>query len=94
MRSVGRPAARGKAGTAAFSWRSVAPAAARGPARDVEFAAPRLTSVHIPSHEVTLAGLNWLLNRCYDMALPVARQFEISVTWRASVAAPPTRKRS
>jgi LacI family transcriptional regulator len=59
-----------------------------------EFAAPRLTSVHIPSHEVTLAGLNWLLNRCYDMALPVARQFDISVSWRASVAAPPARKRS
>ena len=59
-----------------------------------EFAAPRLTSVHIPSHEVTLAGLNWLLNRCYDMALPVERRFDITVTWRASVAAPPARKRS
>ena len=58
------------------------------------FAAPRLTSVHIPSHEVTLAGLNWLLNRCYDAELPVSRQFDISVTWRASVAAPPARKRS
>lgn len=59
-----------------------------------EFAAPRLTSVHIPSHEVTLAGLNWLLNRCYGQQLPVARQFDISVTWRASVAAPPSRKRA
>ncbi len=58
-----------------------------------EFAAPRLTSVHIPSREVALAGLNWLLNRCYDMALPVSRQFEISISWRASVAAPPSRKR-
>lgn len=58
------------------------------------FAAPRLTSVHIPSHEVTLAGLHWLLNRCYDLALPVSRQFDISVTWRASVAAPPPRKRN
>ena len=58
-----------------------------------EFAAPRLTSVHIPSREVTLAGLNWLLNRCYDMALPIARQFEISVAWRASVAAPAPRRR-
>jgi LacI family transcriptional regulator len=59
-----------------------------------EFAAPRLTSVHIPSHEVTLAGLNWLLNRCYEMALPVSRQFDVAVTWRASLAAPPSRKRS
>ncbi|RTL23342.1 MAG: LacI family transcriptional regulator [Burkholderiales bacterium] len=57
------------------------------------FAAPRLTSVNIPSREVTLAGLNWLLNRCYDMALPVAREFEITVSWRASVAAPPPRRR-
>ena len=58
------------------------------------FAAPRLTSVHIPSHEVTLAGLHWLLNRCYDLDLPVARAFDISITWRASVAAPPARKRN
>lgn len=58
-----------------------------------EFAAPRLTSVHIPSHEVALAGVHWLLNRCYALELPVQRQFEISVTWRASVAAPPARKR-
>jgi len=53
-----------------------------------EFAAPRLTSVHIPSREVTLAGLNWLLNRCYEADLPVSRQFDITVTWRASLAAP------
>lgn len=58
-----------------------------------EFAAPRLTSVHIPSHDVALAGLHWLLNRCYGLALPVARQFDIGVTWRASVAAPASRKR-
>jgi LacI family transcriptional regulator len=57
------------------------------------FAAPRLTSVHIPSREVTLAGLHWLLNRCYGMELPVDRRFDITVTWRASVAAPPTRQR-
>lgn len=52
------------------------------------FAAPRLTSVHVPNDEVALAGLHWLLNRCYDMALPVKRKFDISVTWRASLAAP------
>lgn len=59
-----------------------------------EFAAPRLTSVHIPSREVALAGLHWLLNRCYGMDLPVSRQFDITVSWRASVAAPVSRKRS
>lgn len=53
-----------------------------------EFAAPRLTSVHVPSHDVALAGLHWLLNRCYGLELPVERHFDISVTWRASVAAP------
>lgn len=56
------------------------------------FAAPRLTSVNIPSHAVTLAGLHWLLNRCYGMALPVRRQFDITVSWRASVAAPASRR--
>jgi LacI family transcriptional regulator len=57
-----------------------------------EFAAPRLTSVHVPTREVTLAGLHWLLNRCYQLELPVARNFEVSVTWRASVATPAARR--
>jgi len=54
-----------------------------------EFSAPRLTSVHIPMREVTVAGVHCLLNRCYDAGLPVVRDFPISVTWRASVAPPP-----
>ncbi len=53
-----------------------------------DFAAPRLTSVHVPTHDVTESGLHWLLNRCYGLDLPVQRKFKISVTWRASVAAP------
>ena len=53
-----------------------------------EYSAPRLTSVHIPLREVTLCALNWLLNRTYGSTLPVVREFPISVTWRASVAAP------
>jgi LacI family transcriptional regulator len=57
------------------------------------FAAPRLTSVHIPSHDVALAGLHWLLNGCYGLALPVTREFEISLAWRASVAATAARQR-
>jgi LacI family transcriptional regulator len=57
-----------------------------------EYSAPRLTSVHIPLREVTVSGLNCLLNRCYDSLLPVAREFPVNVTWRASVAMRPSRR--
>ena len=57
--------------------------------QSAEYSAPRLTSVHIPLREVTVSGLNYLLNRCYDSLLPVQREFPINVTWRASVAMPP-----
>lgn len=61
------------------------------------FSAPRLTSVHMPWREMTLNGLNALLNRCYDLQRPVARTFPVSVTLRASLArleAPPAAKSS
>jgi LacI family transcriptional regulator len=54
-----------------------------------EFSAPRLTTVHIPWRDVTLSGLNALLNRCYGGARPVGHDFPISVTRRASVADAP-----
>jgi LacI family transcriptional regulator len=54
-----------------------------------EFSAPRLTTVHIPWRDVTLSGLNALLNRCYGGARPVRRDYPISVTQRASVADAP-----
>jgi LacI family transcriptional regulator len=57
--------------------------------QSAEYSAPRLTSVHIPLREVTVSGLNCLLNLCYDSLLPVEREFPINVTWRASVAMPP-----
>ena len=58
------------------------------------FSAPRLTSVHMPWREMTLNGLNMLLNRCYDLQRPVSRTFPVSVTLRASLAqAPATRKK-
>jgi LacI family transcriptional regulator len=50
-----------------------------------EYSAPRLTSVHIPWHDVTLNGVRWLLNQCYASHKPVKRKFAVSVTWRASV---------
>jgi LacI family transcriptional regulator len=56
------------------------------------FAAPRLTSVHIPMREIALGALSFLINQCYGMTLPVARCFDTSVVWRASVAAVPARK--
>jgi LacI family transcriptional regulator len=51
-----------------------------------EFSAPPLSSVHIPWRDVTLSGLNALLNRCYGETRPVARDFQISLTERASLA--------
>jgi LacI family transcriptional regulator len=57
-------------------------------AQSAEYAAPPLTSVHIPLREVAVSGLNFLLNRCYDSLLPVQREFPINVVWRASVALP------
>lgn len=55
-----------------------------------EFSAPRLTSVHVPWRAVALSGLNALLNRCYGLEREVGSSFPISVTRRASLAAPPT----
>ncbi len=54
-----------------------------------EYSAPQLTSVHIPWRDITLNGLRWLLNRCYDETQPVLRKFPVSVTWRASVVMAP-----
>ena len=51
-----------------------------------EFSAPRLSSVHIAWREMTMNGLNFLLNRCYDMHRPVQRQFPVGMTWRSSVS--------
>jgi LacI family transcriptional regulator len=60
-----------------------------------EFSAPRLSTVHIPWRDVTLSGLNALLNRCYGGARPEARDFPISLTERASLAdAPATARRA
>jgi LacI family transcriptional regulator len=58
-----------------------------------EFSAPRLSTVHIPWRDVTLSGLNTLLNRCYGGARPAARDFPISLTERASLADAPAAAR-
>jgi LacI family transcriptional regulator len=58
-----------------------------------EFSAPRLTSVRMPWREMTLSGVNALLNRCYGLHRPVERDFPVSVTLRASLARAGARKR-
>ncbi len=58
-----------------------------------EFSAPRLTSVRMPWREMTLNGVNALLNRCYGLQRPVARDFPVSVTLRASLARAGGRRR-
>lgn len=56
-----------------------------------EFTAPQLTSVHIPWSEMTMNGLNYLLNQCYDLKRPVTREYRLHVAERASMA-PAARK--
>jgi LacI family transcriptional regulator len=53
-----------------------------------EFSAPRLSTVHIGWREMTVSGLSFLLNRCYEMQRPVARRFPVRVTWRSSLEKP------
>jgi LacI family transcriptional regulator len=53
-----------------------------------EFTAPQLTSVHIPWSEMTMNGLNYLLNRCYALKRPVTRDYVVHVAERASLARP------
>jgi LacI family transcriptional regulator len=57
------------------------------------YSAPRLSSVHMPWREMTLNGVNALLNLCYDMQRPLSRDFPVSVTLRASLARAPSARR-
>ena len=54
-----------------------------------QFTVPRLSSVHIPWRDLTVNGLNFLLNRCYGLERPVARELPISVTMRNSLSRAP-----
>lgn len=49
------------------------------------YSAPRLSTVHIAWREMTTNGLSYLLNRCYDMQLPVEREYAVGMTWRSSL---------
>jgi LacI family transcriptional regulator len=52
-----------------------------------KFTAPQLSSVHIPWSEMTMSGLNYLLNRCYGSQRAVTRDYRLHVADRASLAA-------
>jgi LacI family transcriptional regulator len=41
----------------------------------------------MPWREMTQNGLNALLNSCYDLQRPVTRDYPVSMTLRASLAA-------
>ncbi len=51
-----------------------------------EFSAPGLTSVHIPTQQLTQNAVRWLLNQCYGTQHPIEREFPVTVTLRGSVA--------
>ncbi|MGH8782148.1 LacI family DNA-binding transcriptional regulator [Paraburkholderia sp.] len=52
------------------------------------YTAPALTSVHIPTLELTRNAVRWLLNQCYGTASEIEREFPVTVTMRDSVGAP------
>lgn len=57
------------------------------------FSAPRLSAMHMPWREMTQAGINALLNLCYDLRRPVLRDFPVTLTVRASLAKAPAGRR-
>ncbi|CAD6532792.1 LacI family DNA-binding transcriptional regulator [Paraburkholderia metrosideri] len=53
------------------------------------YTAPGLTSVHIPTAELTQNAVRWLLNQCYRTTWEIFREFPVSVTMRGSVGPAP-----
>jgi LacI family transcriptional regulator len=49
------------------------------------YAAPGLTSIHIPTGELTRNAVRWLVNQCYGTSWEIVREFPVSVTFRRSV---------
>lgn len=52
------------------------------------YSAPGLTSVHIPTSELTQNAVRWLLNECYGTSYAIHRDFPVTLTMRASMATP------
>ncbi|MCC8394671.1 substrate-binding domain-containing protein [Paraburkholderia sp. MMS20-SJTR3] len=57
------------------------------------YTAPGLTSVHIPTAELTQNAVRWLVNQCYGTTWEIFREFPVSVTMRESVGPVPALKR-
>jgi LacI family transcriptional regulator len=53
------------------------------------YAAPGLTSVHIPTAELTQNAVRWLVNQCYRTTWEIFREFPVSVTMRESMGPAP-----
>ena len=53
------------------------------------YASPPLTTIRIPTASVTTNACRHVLNLCYGLDLPVARDFPPEVVWRASVGPGP-----
>ena len=49
------------------------------------YATPPLTTVRVPVAEASAAACRHVLNLCYDLALPVERDFTCRLIWRQSV---------
>lgn len=58
------------------------------------YAAPGLSSVHIPTAALTQNAVRWLLNECYGTNYEIHRAFPVTMTLRASMAHPPKSKRA
>jgi LacI family transcriptional regulator len=54
-----------------------------------DYTAPGLTSVHIPTAELTQNAVRWLVNQCYRTTWEIFREFPLSVTMRGSVGLAP-----
>ena len=50
------------------------------------YTAPKLTTIHVPIVEAAAAACRFLLNQCYGLELPVAREFAPAIVWRDSIA--------
>ncbi|MEX3634258.1 substrate-binding domain-containing protein [Paraburkholderia sp. BR14320] len=58
------------------------------------YAAPGLTSVHIPTGDLTQNAVRWLINQCYGTTWEIFREFPVSVTMRESVGPAPMQKKN
>jgi LacI family transcriptional regulator len=54
------------------------------------YTAPTLTTVSIPIVAAAASACRFLLNLCYGLALPVAREFTPDIVWRDSLGAGPS----